>query len=120
MSFKRRLLPQRQTANELQDPYTQLVSLRAGLAGQPIVRRVETRAPFPSPCGLSFQIDLPLFGEVANGASNTASRTRLALPPRHSPRSPTLDPYAQAPSGPLLCTAWLASRALGLDSATPL
>lgn len=116
MSFKRCLSPQRQATNELQVPYIQPASPRAGLAGQPIARRVETLTPFPSPCGLPFQIVLPLLGKVANGASNTASRTRLALPPRHSPRSPTLDSYAQAPSCPLACTAWLVSCALGLDS----
>lgn len=94
MSFKHCLPPPKQATNALQDlalrpaPYLQLSSPHAGLAGPPIARRVESRAPSPSPCSLLFQIILLLFGEAANGASNTASRTRLALPPGTSSAAP--------------------------------
>lgn len=94
MSFEHRLPPPKQATNALQDlalrpaPYLELSSLHAGLAGPPIAPRVESRAPSPSPCGLPFQIILLLLREAANGASNTASRTRLALPPGASSAAP--------------------------------
>lgn len=55
---------------------------------------------------MPFQIVLPLLGEVANGASSTASRKRLALP--ISPAPPPgvdLDLPAHAQSRSLACAA---------------
>lgn len=55
------------------------------------------------------QIVVPLLGEVANGASSTAPRMRLALPPRNGcrvgPPGVDRDLCAHAQSRPLACTA---------------
>lgn len=143
MSFKCRLPPPRQVTNRLQDPALTALPLPLAcfssrqtvrpanrLSGQPIARRVESHPPTcPSPCGLPSQIVVPLLGEVANGASSTAPRMRLALPPRNGcqarPPGVDLDLCAHAQSRPLACTArfcllcsWLRLR-LGGSSSLP-
>lgn len=102
-------------------PYLQPALARARLSGQPIARRVESSPSphLPLPLWLAFPDCCSPLGEVANRASSTAPRIRLALypPPASAPPPPAetaarsdlpgvdLDPTAHAQSRPVACTA---------------
>lgn len=96
-------------------PYLQPALARARLSGQPIARRVESYPSphLPLPLWLAFPDCCSPLREVANGASSTAPRIRLALPPPAPAETAAgsdlpgvdLDPTAHAQSRPVACSA---------------